>query len=57
MPAAATAVVKNHAAAIYERILDKLSDPVEAELAKKRVAAAADESPPWRVEPRSRDEL
>jgi hypothetical protein len=57
MPAGAAAVVKNHAAGIYERILGKLSDPVEAELAKKRIAAAADESPPWRVEPRSRDEL
>jgi pSer/pThr/pTyr-binding forkhead associated (FHA) protein len=57
MPAGAAAIVKNHAAGIYERILGKLSDPVEAELAKKRIAAAADESPPWRVEPRSRDEL
>jgi pSer/pThr/pTyr-binding forkhead associated (FHA) protein len=57
MPAGAAAIVKNHAAGIYERILDKLSDPIEAELAKKRIAAAADESPPWRVEPRSRDEL
>jgi pSer/pThr/pTyr-binding forkhead associated (FHA) protein len=57
MPAGAAAIVKSHAAGIYERILGKLSDPVEAELAKKRIAAAADESPPWRVEPRSRDEL
>ena len=57
MPAGAAAVVKNHAAGIYERILDKLSDPVEAELAMKRIVAAADESAPWRVKPRSRDEL
>ena len=57
LPAGAAAIVKIHAAGIYERILDKLSDPIEAELAKKRIAAAADESAPWRVEPRSRDEL
>lgn len=57
LPASAVATVKNHAAGIYERILDKITDPIEAELAKKRIAAAADESPPWRVEPRSRDEL
>jgi pSer/pThr/pTyr-binding forkhead associated (FHA) protein len=57
LPALAAATVKHHAAGIYERILGKLSDPIEAELAKKRIAAAADESPPWRVEPRSRDEL
>jgi hypothetical protein len=57
MPAGAAAIVKIHAASIYERILGKLSDPIEAELAKKRIAAAADESAPWRVEPRSRDEL
>lgn len=57
MPAGAAAIVKNHAAGIYEGILDKLSDPVDDELAKKRIAAAVDESPPWRVEPRSRDEF
>jgi pSer/pThr/pTyr-binding forkhead associated (FHA) protein len=57
LPASAVATVKNHAAGIYERILDKITDPIEAELAKKRIAVAADESPPWRVEPRSRDEL
>ena len=57
LPAGAAAIVKIHAAGIYERILGKLSDPIEAELAKKRIAAAADESAPWRVEPRSRDEL
>ncbi|MFN6191105.1 MAG: FHA domain-containing protein [Planctomycetia bacterium] len=57
LPALAAATVKHHAAGIYEWILGKLSDPIEAELAKKRIAAAADESPPWRVEPRSRDEL
>jgi pSer/pThr/pTyr-binding forkhead associated (FHA) protein len=57
LPAGAAAIVKIHAAGIYERIFDKLSDPIEAELAKKRIAAAADESAPWRVEPRSRDEL
>lgn len=57
LPALAVATVKDHAAGMYERILDKITDPIEAELAKKRIAAAADESPPWRVEPRSRDEL
>ena len=57
MPAGAAAVVKNHAAGIYEQILDKLSDPVEDELAKKRIAAAVDESPPWRVEQALRDEF
>lgn len=57
LPASAVATVKNHAAGIYERILDKITDPIEAELAKKRIAAAADESPPWHIEPRSRDEL
>ena len=57
LPAGAAAIVRIHAAGIYERIFDKLSDPIEAELAKKRIAAAADESAPWRVESRSRDEL
>lgn len=53
--AAGVAAVKMHAASLYGRIVDGLSDPIEAELAKKRIATAAEESPPWRVDSPSSD--
>jgi hypothetical protein len=57
LPASAVATVKNHAAGIHERILDKITDPIETELAKKESRRPPMNRRPWRVEPRSRDEL
>jgi hypothetical protein len=40
LPAGSAEIIRSHAAGIYERILDRLTDPVDAALAENRVAAA-----------------
>jgi hypothetical protein len=40
LPAGSSEILRSHAAEIYERILDQLTDPVDAAVAENRVAAA-----------------
>lgn len=40
LPTGSGDLVRTHAAGIYERIVGRLDDPIEAELAKKRISAA-----------------
>ncbi len=40
LPTGSGDLLKMHAAGIYERIVGRLEDPIDAELAKKRIAAA-----------------
>lgn len=40
LPAGSNEVIRSHAAEIYERILGRLNDPIEATLAESRIAAA-----------------
>ena len=40
LPVGSGDLLKSHAAGIYRRIVNGLEDPIDAELAKKRIAAA-----------------
>jgi hypothetical protein len=45
LPAGSGDLVKIHAAESYKRVVDGLDDPIESELAKKRIAAAGSTGP------------
>jgi len=48
LPSETTAAARRHAADLYQRIVADLDDPLESQLARKRIATAADEAQPRR---------